>query len=139
MSRRLPACTGLDVLRPLERGGFQVHRVDGSRHSLRHRGKPTLGVVVPVHRKDPPSGTARRIIKQSGLTEEESVALHTGCTDDAGGREAGWTIDGNGTIPDDSRKRVGDAVGKGEPVAILVFPFGAAKLHFSNNPGPVLG
>jgi predicted RNA binding protein YcfA (HicA-like mRNA interferase family) len=75
MSRRLPACTGLDVLCALERGGFYVHHVKGSHHSLRHPQKPELRVVVPVHHKDLPPGTIRSIIKQCQLTEEEFIAF----------------------------------------------------------------
>jgi predicted RNA binding protein YcfA (HicA-like mRNA interferase family) len=74
MSRRLPACTGLDVLRALERGGFYVHHVKGSHYSLRHT-EPELRVVVPVHRKDLAPGTVRSIIKQCQLTEKEFIAL----------------------------------------------------------------
>ena len=75
MSRRLPACTGQDVLRALERGGFYVHHTKGSHHSLRHADKPELRVVVPVHRKDLAPGTIRSIIKQCQLTEEEFIEL----------------------------------------------------------------
>ena len=75
MSRRLPACTGLDVLRALARGGFYVHHVKGSHHSLRHPERPELRVVVPVHRKDLAPGTIRSIIKQCQLTEQEFIEL----------------------------------------------------------------
>ncbi len=75
MSRRLPALTGHDVLRALTRSGFYVHHVKGSHHSLRHPDRPELRVVVPVHRKDLPSGTLRSVIKQAGLTEEEFLDL----------------------------------------------------------------
>jgi predicted RNA binding protein YcfA (HicA-like mRNA interferase family) len=75
MSRRLPACTGFDVLRALERAGFYVHHARGSHHSLRHPQKPDLRVVVPVHCRDLPPGTLRAIIKQSRLTEEQFIAL----------------------------------------------------------------
>ena len=75
MSRRLPACTGLDVLRALERGGFYVHHVKGSHYSLRHPERPQLRVVVPAHRKDLAPGTIRSIIKQCQLTEEEFIEL----------------------------------------------------------------
>ena len=75
MSRRLPALTGHDVLGALTRGGFHVHHVKGSHHSLRHAERPELRVVVPVHRKDLPPGTIRSIITQSGLTEEEFLDL----------------------------------------------------------------
>ena len=75
MSRRLPACTGLDVLRALERSGFYVNHVKGSHHSLRHPDKPELRVVVPVHRKDLPVGTVRSIIRQAQLSEAEFIDL----------------------------------------------------------------
>ncbi len=75
MSRRLPALTGQDVLRALVRGGFYVHHVKGSHHSLRHPGRSELRVVVPVHRKDLPPDTLRSVIKQANLTEEEFLHL----------------------------------------------------------------
>ena len=75
MSRRLPALTGIDVLHALERGGFYIHHVKGSHHSLRHPAKPDLRVVVPVHRKDLPPGTIRSILKQAQLTEEDLLRL----------------------------------------------------------------
>lgn len=75
MSRRLPACTGFDALRALERSGFYVHHVKGSHHSLRHPDKPELRVVVPVHRKDLPAGTVRSIIRQAQLSEAEFIEL----------------------------------------------------------------
>jgi len=75
VSRRLPACTGHDILRALERGGFSVHHVKGGYHSLQHSEKPALRVVVPVHRKDLPPGTLRSIIKQCQLTEREFIEL----------------------------------------------------------------
>lgn len=44
---RLPRLTGKDVIAALERVGFQVVRVKGSHHFLRHPdGQVT---VVPVH------------------------------------------------------------------------------------------
>ena len=75
MRRRLPACTGFDALRALERSGFYVHHVKGSHHSLRHPDKPELRVVVPVHRKDLPVGTVRSIIRQAQRSEAEFIDL----------------------------------------------------------------
>ena len=56
MSRRLPACTGLDVLRALERGGFYVNHVKGSHHSLRHPDRPG----APRRRARSPQGSGTR-------------------------------------------------------------------------------
>ncbi len=47
MSGRLPALTGEEVIRALERAGFAVVRVRGSHHFLRHADGRTT--VVPVH------------------------------------------------------------------------------------------
>lgn len=75
MSRRLPALTADHVVRALQRAGFAVHRVKGSHHHLRHAGRPSLRVVVPVHKGDLPLGTLRAIVRQAELTEDEFVSL----------------------------------------------------------------
>jgi predicted RNA binding protein YcfA (HicA-like mRNA interferase family) len=48
MSGKLPALTGADVIRALERGGFAVVRVRGSHHFLRH---PDGRTTVVAERK----------------------------------------------------------------------------------------
>lgn len=75
MSRRLPALGASQVVRALQRAGFSVHRVKGSHHHLRHADRPSLRVVVPVHKGDLPLGTLRAIVRQAGLTEDEFVDL----------------------------------------------------------------
>jgi predicted RNA binding protein YcfA (HicA-like mRNA interferase family) len=61
--------TAKDVLRRLERAGFEVRRQSGSHKVLRHPdGRQTY---VPMHTGDVPSGTFRSILRQAGLTEEE--------------------------------------------------------------------
>ncbi|MGL6096804.1 MAG: type II toxin-antitoxin system HicA family toxin [Fimbriiglobus sp.] len=47
MSGKLPALTGDDVIDALRRTGFEVTRVRGSHHFLRHPDGRTT--VVPVH------------------------------------------------------------------------------------------
>jgi predicted RNA binding protein YcfA (HicA-like mRNA interferase family) len=49
--------------------------VKGSHHHLRHAGRPSLRVIVPVHKGDLPLGTLRDIIRQAGLTDDEFVDL----------------------------------------------------------------
>ena len=57
-----------EVLRRLQRAGFEVRRQSGSHVVLRHSdGRQTY---VPMHTGDVPSGTFRSILKQAGLTEE---------------------------------------------------------------------
>ena len=57
-----------EVLRRLQRAGFEVRRQSGSHVVLRHPdGRQTY---VPMHTGDVPSGTFRSILKQAGLMEE---------------------------------------------------------------------
>jgi predicted RNA binding protein YcfA (HicA-like mRNA interferase family) len=74
--RRLAGLSGKQVLRALERGGFEIVRVRGSHHTLRRPGIPGSKVIVPVHgAHDLPPGTMRSILEQSGLTIEEFTSL----------------------------------------------------------------
>jgi predicted RNA binding protein YcfA (HicA-like mRNA interferase family) len=60
--------TANEVLRRLQRAGFEVRRQSGSHVVLRHAdGRQTY---VSMHTGDVPSGTFRAILKQAGLTEE---------------------------------------------------------------------
>jgi predicted RNA binding protein YcfA (HicA-like mRNA interferase family) len=57
-----------EILRRLQRAGFEVRRQSGSHVVLRHEdGRQTY---VPMHTGDVPSGTFRSILKQAGLTED---------------------------------------------------------------------
>jgi predicted RNA binding protein YcfA (HicA-like mRNA interferase family) len=69
--RRLPALSANEVVRALQRAGFEVHRIKGSHHHLRNPERPGARPVVPMHRGDLPLGTLRAIIRQSGLSVEE--------------------------------------------------------------------
>jgi predicted RNA binding protein YcfA (HicA-like mRNA interferase family) len=75
MSRRLPALSSRQVVRAVGRAGFVLHRVKGSHHFFIHPDRPDLLVVVPHHGGDLRIGTLRPIIKQTGLNEDEFVAL----------------------------------------------------------------
>jgi predicted RNA binding protein YcfA (HicA-like mRNA interferase family) len=73
---QLPALTGRDVVRALQKAGFVVIRTSGSHHRLRHPGDPGRIATVPVHAgKTLKRGTLHGIIKQAGLSVEEFVAL----------------------------------------------------------------
>ena len=78
MSCRLPALTAADLLRALRRAGFTVERVKGSHRHLRHAERPTLRVVVPVHRGDLPAGTVAAIMRQAGLSQDDLLDLLRG-------------------------------------------------------------
>ena len=57
-----------EVLQVLQRIGFEEKRQTGSHRILRH--PDGRQVVVPMHPKELPMGTFRRILKQAGLTPE---------------------------------------------------------------------
>ena len=74
----LPRATGRQVVRALQRGGYELSHIRGSHHYLRKPGVAAL-VVVPVHEnRDLPIGTQRSILRQAGLTVEEFIALLEG-------------------------------------------------------------
>jgi predicted RNA binding protein YcfA (HicA-like mRNA interferase family) len=76
MTGRLPAVNARRVIRALERAGFVVDRVVGSHYVLASRNDPGRAVTVPFHgSRDLKPGTLRSIIRQSGLTVAEFVAL----------------------------------------------------------------
>jgi len=74
--RKLTGINGRQIVRALNRGGFEMLRVNGSHHVPRKPGVPASKVVVPVHGShDLPPGTVRSIIEQSGLTIDEFMSL----------------------------------------------------------------
>jgi predicted RNA binding protein YcfA (HicA-like mRNA interferase family) len=76
MSDRLPSLKGDDVIRALRKAGFDVTRIKGSHHVMRHRDDPGRATVVPVHAsRDVKRGLLRKIIDDAGLTVEEFKTL----------------------------------------------------------------
>ncbi len=49
MSPRLPILKPREVLRALQKAGFEIHHQSGSHAQLKHPGKPQLRVTVPRH------------------------------------------------------------------------------------------
>lgn len=70
---KLPAISGRDCIRTLERVGFHFKRQEGS-HIILRRDSPFAQVVVPDH-KELDRGTLRAILRQAGIGIEEFVAL----------------------------------------------------------------
>ena len=64
---KLPVLSGTDVVKMLERLGFEQIRQRGS-HVIMRRG--SVGTVVPLH-KELKTGTLAGIIRQAGLTQDE--------------------------------------------------------------------
>lgn len=75
MIGRLPACTARDVDRALKRGGFTVVHQKGSH---RYYASPLTGRIVtavPMHPGDIKRPLLKKIIQDTGLTEDEFGAL----------------------------------------------------------------
>ena len=74
MTKRLPSVRPQEVVRALERAGWQVARQKGSHLSLKKEGVAFL-VTVPLHRRELPRGTLRAIVEDAGLSVEEFLDL----------------------------------------------------------------
>jgi len=70
MSAAFPAVPGIKVVKALERAGFEVTRISGSHHVMRHPDGRT--VPVPVHPgRDMPRATLRNILAIIGMEADE--------------------------------------------------------------------
>jgi predicted RNA binding protein YcfA (HicA-like mRNA interferase family) len=67
----LPQVNELRLVRALERAGWEVTRVRGSHHTLRHKERGGASVVVPAHRTALRPGTLRAILEKAGVTPDE--------------------------------------------------------------------
>ena len=74
MARRLPAITSRQMVRALQRAGFDVWHQTGSHLVLRHPGT-NRKVTVPVHNRDLRRGLMMAIVRQAGLTPSEFADL----------------------------------------------------------------
>lgn len=70
MSEHLPVISGKDFIRLLEKLGFNVVRINGSHHRMKHPdGRIT---TIPVHKNDNlPKGLLRKIIREDLKMEIE--------------------------------------------------------------------
>jgi predicted RNA binding protein YcfA (HicA-like mRNA interferase family) len=74
VSPRLPRITGAEVAAALQRRGFDVARIKGSHHFLRHPDGRTT--VVPVHAGETIGpGLLTKILRDAELSREEFIAL----------------------------------------------------------------
>ncbi|MGI8991577.1 MAG: type II toxin-antitoxin system HicA family toxin [Bryobacteraceae bacterium] len=63
---RFPVLKPREVLRALIGAGFYIDHQTGSHARLFHATRPELRVTIPIHNKDLPIGTLKRIIRQAG-------------------------------------------------------------------------
>ena len=76
MTPRLPTVSGRQFLRALERAGFEVIRIKGSHHFVRHRNDRSRQSVIPVHgTEDLGRALMRKILADLGLTPDELMNL----------------------------------------------------------------
>jgi len=70
----LPTVRPRQIIRVLERAGFEIDHQTGS-HVVLRRASDGCRVVVPQHDRDLGRGLTLRIIKSAGLTRDEFVEL----------------------------------------------------------------
>jgi predicted RNA binding protein YcfA (HicA-like mRNA interferase family) len=58
--------TSADLIKEMRRAGWQLNRVNGSRHIFKHPVRPGI-VVVPHPKKDLGPGLVKAIRRQAGL------------------------------------------------------------------------
>jgi predicted RNA binding protein YcfA (HicA-like mRNA interferase family) len=71
----LPSLKSQEVIQALIKAGFYIRRQKGSHARLFHRQRPDLKITVPVHNRDIPENTLKRILKQAELTEQDFLKL----------------------------------------------------------------
>lgn len=71
----LPVLKAREVLNILLKAGFYIHHQTGSHARLFHKTRIELRVTIPIHSKDVPQGTLKRILRQADLTQEEFLRL----------------------------------------------------------------
>ena len=71
---RLPTVKPRQVVRALERAGFEIDHQTGS-HIVLRRASDDSRVVVPWHNRDLGRGLTLRIIKSAGLTRDQFIQL----------------------------------------------------------------
>lgn len=74
MAEKLPALRAQEIIRALNRAGFEVKRQTGS-HVILTKAGLRRPVVVPMHRRELPRGTVHDIVRQAGMTVTDFVQL----------------------------------------------------------------
>lgn len=74
MFARLPGVRAKELIRALEKAGFDILRQKGS-HVVMHDEARDKTVTVPVHSSELPRWLLKKIIKDAGLSEDEFRSL----------------------------------------------------------------
>ena len=70
MLSRLPGVRATELVKALEKAGFEVIRQKGS-HITLHSFRTERTTLVPMHPGDFPRWLLKKVIKDAGLTEEQ--------------------------------------------------------------------
>lgn len=70
MSEKLPAVKPKDLIRVLQKKGWQLDRIRGSHHILVHPDQ-RRAIPVPVHNRDLKTGTLAAILRNANISREE--------------------------------------------------------------------
>ena len=71
---RLPVLSGRDVIKALQKAGFEIHHQTGSHVILKQARPPHLRLSVPNH-KTIKRGLLRAIVREAGLMREQFEKL----------------------------------------------------------------
>lgn len=74
MSTRLPAVKPRQLVRVLEKHGWELARIKGSHHIYAHAINPKL-IAVPVHQGDLKRGLLAGVLKDAGISRSEFLQL----------------------------------------------------------------
>ena len=69
---KLPVTTSKELIRILEKLGFQLDHTTGS-HFIFYNLKTKRRAVVPCHKKDLPKGTLISILREAGVSREDLI------------------------------------------------------------------
>ncbi|MFQ5924407.1 MAG: type II toxin-antitoxin system HicA family toxin [Dehalococcoidia bacterium] len=72
---RLPQVKGDRLVSALRKEGWYIDRTRGSHVVMRHEGRPSAKIIIPVHGKPVKPGTLGNILKKAGLSAEEIKKL----------------------------------------------------------------
>jgi predicted RNA binding protein YcfA (HicA-like mRNA interferase family) len=67
---KLPSISPEKLARVLEKCGFELERIKGSRHFY-HNPETKKSASVPFHDKDVPKGLLNEMLKEAGISREE--------------------------------------------------------------------
>lgn len=70
MSNKLPAIKPKQLIRALERRGWELDRVRGSHYIMAHPDRDQM-VSVPYHNRDIKTGTLSGILNSAGISRDE--------------------------------------------------------------------